>query len=115
MKTVLALSLTILLSLSYQVHAQEATITEWMVEMLDEVNTARSLVSASALCYNEKLILAAQVHNQDMVDNNFLSHTGSDNSQVWHRVNTQGYSYFNVGENIASPHALYCTDILTHR
>lgn len=99
MKTVLALSQTILLSLSYQVHAQQPA---WMAQMLDRVNAERAFVSAPPLCYNDKLILAAEVHNQDMVDNNFLSHTGSDGSKPWDRVGVQGYNWQAVAENIAA-------------
>ncbi|WP_020407925.1 CAP domain-containing protein [Hahella ganghwensis] len=57
---------------------------------------------APALVWNCKLDAAATKHTQDMVDNNFFSHTGSDGSQVSDRVRAQDYNYRLVGENIAA-------------
>eukprot|EP00551_Chaetoceros_affinis_P016639 CAMPEP_0203713038 /NCGR_PEP_ID=MMETSP0091-20130426/70354_1 /ASSEMBLY_ACC=CAM_ASM_001089 /TAXON_ID=426623 /ORGANISM="Chaetoceros affinis, Strain CCMP159" /LENGTH=373 /DNA_ID=CAMNT_0050591045 /DNA_START=40 /DNA_END=1161 /DNA_ORIENTATION=- len=101
MKTVLSLSTTVLLALSHQVYGQGVTITDWMIDMLDEVNAKRATAGTHALCYNDKVILAAEVHNQDMVNNNFFSHTGSDGSQPWDRLTTQGYTWSGVAENVA--------------
>eukprot|EP00551_Chaetoceros_affinis_P002062 CAMPEP_0203661362 /NCGR_PEP_ID=MMETSP0088-20131115/59571_1 /ASSEMBLY_ACC=CAM_ASM_001087 /TAXON_ID=426623 /ORGANISM="Chaetoceros affinis, Strain CCMP159" /LENGTH=376 /DNA_ID=CAMNT_0050524031 /DNA_START=60 /DNA_END=1190 /DNA_ORIENTATION=+ len=101
MKTVLSLSTTVLLALSHQVYGQGVTITDWMIDMLDEVNAKRATAGTHPLCYNDKVILAAEIHNQDMVNNNFFSHTGSDGSQPWDRLTTQGYTWSGVAENVA--------------
>lgn len=57
--------------------------------------------TVNPLAYNVKLHGAAQTHANDMSDNNFFSHTGSDGSQPWDRVDAQGYNWGWVGENIA--------------
>jgi len=73
----------------------------WMVEMLDTVNTERAKRNKAALCYNEKLIKAAEVHAKDMSNNDFLSHTGSDGSSMGDRIKAQNYKYNSAGENVA--------------
>lgn len=77
------------------------TITADMQQMLDLVNAERAKSSLPALCYNDKLIAAAQVHSDDMVTNNFFSHTGSDGTSPWDRFNNVGYSWNAAAENIA--------------
>lgn len=52
------------------------------------------------LTWNDKLETAAKTHTEDMKKNNFLSHTGSDNSQPWDRVEIAGYNWKHTGENI---------------
>ncbi len=44
---------------------------------------------------------AAQVHAVDMAENNFFSHTGSDNSSFVDRVRRTGFQGAPMGENIA--------------
>ncbi len=76
-------------------------ITTWMTAMLNQLNQERANAGQPPLCYNEKIILAAQAHNQDMVDNDFFSHTGSNGSTVGQRVTAQSYTWNAVRENIA--------------
>jgi uncharacterized protein YkwD len=64
------------------------------------VNTYRA-PALNPLAYNSQLQGAAQTHANDMSNNGFFSHTGSDGSQPWDRVDNQGYSWSWVGENIA--------------
>jgi uncharacterized protein YkwD len=45
---------------------------------------------------------AAQRHADDMSDNNFFDHTGSDDSNFSQRISESGYSGWPVGENIAA-------------
>lgn len=45
---------------------------------------------------------AAQAHAQDMADNDFFSHTGSDGSSFSVRVGRTAFSGFPIGENIAA-------------
>lgn len=49
-----------------------------------------------------KLGEAARNHNQDMVTNNFFSHTGSDGLSPFDRITNLGYNFSNAGENIAA-------------
>jgi len=57
---------------------------------------------APALTLDSRLNKAANVHATDMTTKNFFSHTGSDGSQPWDRITRQGYTWSNVGENIAA-------------
>lgn len=77
--------------------------------MLKAINQARSegrscgetyYEAVSPLGWNSKLTAAAQVHAEDMADYNFFSHTGSDGLGVVERVETEGYAWSAVGENI---------------
>lgn len=49
---------------------------------------------------NEQLNIAAQVHAEDMAQNNFLAHEGSDGSGPGQRAAIAGYTG-SVGENVA--------------
>lgn len=69
--------------------------------MLNRVNQERARVGAPALCFNWKLRVAAERHNNDMIAGNFLDHTGRDGSDVGSRVRAAGYqSYSVVAENV---------------
>lgn len=57
---------------------------------------------APALQWNTALTNAASVHSQDMVNNSFFSHTGSDGSNAGQRITRQGYQWSTWGENIAA-------------
>lgn len=46
--------------------------------------------AAGALAWNTPLTQAAAGHSQDMVTNNFFSHTGSDGSTLGMRVTAAG-------------------------
>jgi hypothetical protein len=52
------------------------------------------------LAFNEKLIQAARRHSQDMFQNIFQEHTGSDGSIPSQRVTDAGYIWQKTGENI---------------
>ncbi len=56
---------------------------------------------AEEVVWNEKLELAAQIHSNDMYDNDFFSHTGSDGSDAGERLEAVGYKWITYGENIA--------------
>lgn len=57
---------------------------------------------AAALTWNNRLTQAADAHSQDMVTNNFFSHTGSGGSTLGSRVTAVGYAWRSLGENIAA-------------
>jgi len=84
-------------------------VPAWMREMLMMVAWERIVAGVGPLCYNAKLIAAAQRHADDMARNNLLyiasstgrnPHIGSDNSEFWDRTEDAGYDGA-AGENIA--------------
>jgi len=77
------------------------SLDTWMVEMLDLVNEERSKVGASPLCYNQKIVDAADKHSQDMHENNYFSHYGKDGSTPGDRIDRENYDWSSYGENIA--------------
>lgn len=77
------------------------SLDTWMIEMLDLVNEERSKVGASPLCYNQKIVDAADKHSHDMEENNYFSHTGKDGSSPGDRIDRENYDWSSYGENIA--------------
>ncbi len=51
--------------------------------------------------WNERLAEAAQMHSNDMNENQFFDHTGTGGSTLVNRVEQAGYRYRTIGENIA--------------
>lgn len=79
-------------------------------EFLAAVNQARSVNqmcgstscgSAPPVSWSDNLAMAAYLHSEDMVLNNFFSHTGSDGSSAGQRISREGYPWRTYGENIA--------------
>ncbi|KAG7393309.1 8-oxoguanine glycosylase ogg1 [Phytophthora boehmeriae] len=70
--------------------------------MLDRVNDERAAQGLAALCLNSKLQEAAQSHSDDQAVNDFMSHTGSDDSTMSQRVDNAGYDWNGVAENVAA-------------
>jgi hypothetical protein len=55
------------------------------------------------LAFNIKLITAARGHSQDMSDNNFQGHDGSNGKHFDERINAQGYTgWTSAGENVSA-------------
>lgn len=86
-------------------------VQEYQAAMLEYVNAARSqgrqcgsefFPAVEALVYNCPVEEAASKHSNDMAQNNFFSHTGSDGLRVGGRVTKTGYEWSVVGENIAA-------------
>jgi len=61
-----------------------------------------SYPAVANLTSNTLLTMAAQTHSDDMANNNFFSHTGSDGSTLGERISEQGYRGNFWGENIAA-------------
>ncbi len=80
-------------------------------EILGLVNDARSstqtcgsrgtFAPTAPLTLEPRLAAAAQGHAEDMSVKGYFSHTGQDGSSVATRVTRQGYTWSQVGENIA--------------
>ena len=86
-------------------------LTQEESDLLNAINNLRetgancgsvSMSKVDALSWNETLASTALQHANDMNDNDFFSHAGSDGSQVIDRATEQGYSVSWIGENIAT-------------
>lgn len=77
------------------------TVAQADVRSLTEINAERSANGRSVLTYDRRLEKAAQMHASDMANRGFFSHTGSDGSDVRHRLKRAGYKYCVAAENIA--------------
>jgi len=65
------------------------------------LNNVRSVNGAAPVTYDARLGAAAQGHANDMLANNFFSHTGSNGSSAGDRITAAGYNWRTYGENIA--------------
>lgn len=54
------------------------------------------------LTWNTKLEKAAIKHSQDMLDNNYFSHTSINGDSFSDRIEQEDYLYSSIGENIAN-------------
>lgn len=69
-------------------------------------STAQSEHAAqAAVTWNAKLETAAAGHSNDMMTNNFFSHTGSSGSTAGSRITAASYSWKSYNENIAAGQA----------
>lgn len=87
-------------------------LSNFQADMLAAVNAHRragascgtrgSFPATTELVWNANLAQAAAGHSEDMVTQNFFSHTGSNGSSVGDRATAAGYLWRSVGENIAA-------------
>ena len=82
--------------------AQNTNTASFATEVIRLVNVERSKAGLGALTSNTALTQAAQKHSIDMGCNFFLSHTGSDGSSPFDRMEDFGYYYYWAGENVAA-------------
>lgn len=80
-----------------------------------QINAIRARVGLPALTRNAKLDAAARAHANDMVENNFFAHKGSDGSSSSKRVTRAGYRWCTVGENISVGYASSTSSIESWR
>lgn len=66
------------------------------------LNDVRISNGVDTVTYNGRLDAAAQSHADDMLVNNYFSHTGLNGSSAADRARAAGYDYIALGENIAS-------------
>jgi uncharacterized protein YkwD len=79
---------------------------EWQSAMLDQVNAHRAAVGAAPLGWCPTVAVAAQAHSEDQSAHQAMSHTGSDGSTAWERLNRAGYlGWTRAGENVAYGYA----------
>jgi len=67
-----------------------------------DLNQYRAKHDRGPISLDNKLVLASEIHAQDMADNGFVSHTGSDGSSHTDRMLEKGYIFSIAGENVAS-------------
>ena len=65
-------------------------------------NAERAKYGLAPLVEDPQLNQSAQGHSNDMANNDFFSHTGSDGSTVGDRITTSGYPHRPAGENVAA-------------
>lgn len=65
------------------------------------INNQRANNGLPPLRVDSRLVQAARRHSQDMANNNFFSHYGSDGSSPFDRIRDAGYSFRTAGETIA--------------
>lgn len=68
--------------------------------LLALINKERQNEGLAALVLNSALTSAARAHSKDMAENNYFSHTGSDGSSPFDRMQRAGYSFTAAAENI---------------
>jgi len=66
------------------------------------INQERTSRGIPPLTSNLLLHNAAWGHSNDMAQNNFFNHTGSNGSQFYERITAAGYDWSTCGENIAA-------------
>lgn len=81
--------------------AMLARVNQWRASGAS-CRTAGSFAPTTALTWNARLQQAATGHSQDMVKNNFFSHTSYDGRTFVTRINNVGYNWSSIGENIAA-------------
>lgn len=72
------------------------------VDFADLLNGLRLDNGLGIVSYDARLDRAAQKHAQDMVDNNYFSHTSQDGRSHLDRIAAEGYNAVYAGENIAA-------------
>ena len=85
----------------FQSEAAGPAITENDANFASMLNGMRLAVDLGPVRHDERLDRAAQAHAQDMVDQNYFSHTSLDGRTVPERIAAQGYDARGWGENIA--------------
>ncbi len=69
------------------------------------INAVRAENGVAPVTRSSKLDRAAQRHAEDMLNNGFFSHTGSNGSTAGQRATAAGYRWSTVAENIAADYA----------
>ena len=75
------------------------------LDIFNLTNIERANGGCPPLRLDAQLTQAAQGHAVDMALNDFFSHTGSNGSSPWDRINATGYQFASAGENIAAGYA----------
>lgn len=91
-----------------EVETENDLLNKELLELVNEVRASgcncgsEAMPPVDPLVLNEKLIKAAQLHSEDMDNNNYFSHTSQNGDKPGDRITAQGYIWSTYGENIAS-------------
>lgn len=72
------------------------------ITVFNLINQQRRANGCPELKMSDQLAAAARKHSQDMANNGFVDHTGSDGSSFTQRAKTAGYQFFASGEILAA-------------
>jgi len=100
MKKVFSFFFVLLFFMSAVKLAVAITLSPEEVEVITLINEERALLGLDPFYHNAQLSEAAARHSEDMFTNDFLSHTGSDGSTPWDRIDDAGYTGTAYGEVI---------------
>ncbi len=71
-------------------------------DLMNRINQERTQRLLPALVMNSKLMSAAEIKSQDMIDRDYFAHVNPDGDYVWPVIEEQGYKpYKALGENLA--------------
>ncbi|HUA13415.1 MAG TPA: CAP domain-containing protein [Candidatus Sulfotelmatobacter sp.] len=100
---VLILTAGIGLNSLYQSSRSSTSLSSFSsASLLSVTNAKRSSSGVSPLSISSELSSAAQVKANDLVNENYLSHTSPVGVTPWNLVQATGYNYQRAGENLAS-------------
>ncbi|MDP3740830.1 MAG: CAP domain-containing protein [bacterium] len=70
--------------------------------LMELINKERGQRNLGELVINAKLISAAGLKSQDMIDRDYFAHVDPDGNYVWYRIENAGYKPYKIlGENLA--------------
>lgn len=72
-----------------------------ITDLLSATNSSRFDNDMQSLALNERLNNSAQLKANDMIENNYWSHSSPDGVEPWRWFETANYSYQVAGENLA--------------
>lgn len=70
--------------------------------VVERTNEVRAQYGLAPLVIHPQLTQAAQAHSNDQAAHQRMSHTGSNGSTMADRVDTTGYSWSRIAENVAA-------------
>ena len=79
---------------------EQLALTANEQEMVKLHNQARSQNGAGELCVDSRLVKAARLHAQDMIENDYFSHDSQDGRNPGDRISAQDYTWRTYAENI---------------
>src|SRR5688572_2883861 len=82
--------------------AQDANAAAFKAQVIVLANLERAKVNAGSLTEQAELTQAAQGHAFDMACNLFMSHTGSNGSSPFDRMQRFGYAFSAAAKNVAA-------------
>ncbi len=82
--------------------ADNVDTAAFATEVIRLVNVERAKVGAAPVTAQSQLTQAAQRHAIDMGCNGLLSHTGTDGTSPFDRIDQSGYQWSTAGENVAA-------------